>query len=191
MRLLPSNPEPWLLVGDVIPFVAEIVHAYLPPDSANAKFRRGKQVVILGARPSKELGPRWNVVRDDEPLSFLHKGSWAQVALPGRGFDEIEDEKDPNLPFLVNDEFSDTELTELVDAIRSRESGMDRGKAGARGGPLLPILVIARGSGGSVVIYLRLGSVEYGRVELRRNQQHWEVSKWECCWFDGVPPPIA
>ncbi len=183
LQLLPSNPEPWLLVGEVAPFVSEIVHAYLPPDSENAKVRRGKQVVLqraLGA--PNEPGRRWNIVRE-EPFSFLHKGSWAQVALPGRGFEEIADEKDPNLPFLTNAEFSDTELTEVVAAVRSKESD--------RGGSSRPILMVARGARGSVVIYLRQSSAEYGRVELRRNQERWEVSKWECGWFDGVPSPIA
>ena len=91
--LLPAGAKPWLLIG--VRWWVEHVEAYLEPTTATPELRRG--TVVSG-----------QLTR-----------SYAQVAIPGRSFDQIDGEQDINRPFQVIGRFTDDELVSLVRLLRS------------------------------------------------------------------------
>jgi len=46
--------------------------------------------------------------------------TWAQVALPGRSFDDVKSESDENLPFTIRGEITDADLVSSVRFLRTR-----------------------------------------------------------------------
>ena len=111
----PAGGPPWLLVGVSTQIGGQLsVTAAGPPAQARAEIRRGTLVRLSGS-DSDSGGPRsWSV---------YDSHFYAQVAIPGRAFDEIRGEDDPNLPFWVVDNFSDDELIEVVRFVRSTPPG--------------------------------------------------------------------
>jgi hypothetical protein len=73
--LLPSGAKPWLLIG--VRTWGEHVEAYLAPTTTTPALRRGTVV------------------------SWQRTGSYAQVTIPGRSFDQIDGDQDINRPFQV------------------------------------------------------------------------------------------
>jgi hypothetical protein len=112
-QVLPSGAKPWLLNGDpgqtrdII-----VILAYLPPTTATSILRRG--VVISVKRQIAPL-PEWTVQRS-EP--------YAQVAIAGRNFDQIQGDQDINRPFRVIGRFDDSELVQAVQSLRSDPAPM-------------------------------------------------------------------
>ena len=94
--LLPSGAKPWLLIG--VRAWGEVVEAYLEPTSTTPALRRGTVVSV------------WIRQRTE---------SYAQVAIPGRSFDDIQGDQDINRPFRVVGRFDDEELVSLVRLLRS------------------------------------------------------------------------
>src|SRR5689334_9264607 len=79
---LPSGSRPWLLNGDHTQFLnAEYVEAFLPPTVETQVLRRGMIVSVERRTPTSP----WVIQRSE---------SYAQVAIPGRSFDEIRDDHD-------------------------------------------------------------------------------------------------
>jgi len=108
---LPSGARPWLLIG--VRAWGEHVEAYLAPTTATPVLRRG--TVVSGQRT----------------------GSYAQVAIPGRSFDDIQGDQDINRPFQVIGHFDDAELVSLVRLLRSNPP--TRGMASIESSPILSI----------------------------------------------------
>jgi hypothetical protein len=109
--LLPSGARPWLLIG--VRWWEKRVEAYLAPTTTTPALRRG--TVVSG-----------QLTR-----------SYAQVAIPGRSFDQIDDEQDINRPFQVIGRFSDEELVSLVQLLRSNPP--TRGMHSIESWPILAI----------------------------------------------------
>src|SRR5579864_5324261 len=150
---LPSGAKPWLVNGDhgQIPMV-DYIEAYLSPTTTTASLRRGTMINVSRRRtPVSE----WSAARTE---------SYAQVAIPGRNFDQIDGDQDINRPFRVIGRFDDDELVRLVQLIRSHPP--------TRGTPIFPyrssaieawpILSIQRRNDDSVDVSLR-GAVMQGK----------------------------
>src|SRR5690349_23520475 len=129
---------PWLLNGDrpQNTFV-DYIEAYLPPTSTSSPFRRG---TVIGVRRQRMPVGEWSVERTD---------LYAQVAIPGRSFDDIQGDQDTNRPFRIIGRLDDDDLVRLVQFLRSDPP--------VRGGDHIqpwPILSIQRKADDSVEIML-------------------------------------
>jgi hypothetical protein len=159
-RSLPPDAKPWLLNGD--PSQApgeEFIEAYLSPTTATSTLRRGPFIVVV-----RRIAPlpltEWTV-----RLS----GTYAQVAIPGREFDQIQGDQDINRPFKIIGNFDDTELTDLVTFLRSSPP-----TTGVNAIQPWPILSIRRADG-AVEVMLR-GAVMKGQmVTVRRTERGWTI----------------
>jgi hypothetical protein len=158
---LPSGPKPWFLNGDPAQDPrAQFIEAYFAPTTSTPALRRGSMVWV-----TRRIDPlsAWTVERTQ---------SYAQVAIPGRSFDQIQDEQDVNRPFRVIGSFDDSELVSLVKFLRSNPP--------TRGGPAeaikpWPILDITRRADNSVEVRLR-GAVMQGQaITLREAGQDWVI----------------
>jgi hypothetical protein len=155
-QVLPDGAKPWLLFGGDCVFCEVSIFAYLPPTTETSELRRGRILILPppaglikgGIPPSAWLRPR------PAPSSWTLTGSslYAQVAIPGRGFEPLETDRDLHRPFTVMGDFDDAELLSVVGFARSnsRWSGvMELVKLGAGGS-----VRVARcgwlGAGGSV-----------------------------------------
>src|SRR5579862_6506870 len=105
---LPPGAEPWLLDGEPV-LVANVqsIDAYLPPDTVTTSLRRGS---ILSAMRRTVPPTAW---------AAGESASYAQVAIAGRDFDQIQGDDDINRPFRVLGRFDDRDLIELVQFLRS------------------------------------------------------------------------
>jgi hypothetical protein len=104
-----------------------IATAYLPPSTATPELRRGPGVYLETERTT-QIAPNPNTWRvstrasvglgspNDAPAIL----SWAQVALPGRLFDDIRSESDENLPLTIRGQIIDADLVSSVRFVRSR-----------------------------------------------------------------------
>jgi hypothetical protein len=161
--LLPSGPKPWLLNGDPGDQPkTQYIEAFLSPTTTTSRLRRGP--VIRVRRQIWENPPTaWTV---------HWTGLYAQVAMPGRTFDQIEDDQDMNRPFRVIGRFNDNELVRLVEFLRSNPT--------MRGGQRnvirpWPILVVVRQADNSVEVMLR-GAVMQGQaITLRQAGEDWII----------------
>ena len=95
-----------------------IATAYLAPSSATAELRRGSLVALTTA-PTTQNSPDPDTWSIDDPSRIL---TWAQVALPGRLFDDVTSELDENLPLTITGKITDADLVSSVRFIRSRPS---------------------------------------------------------------------
>jgi hypothetical protein len=154
--VLPAKP--WLLNGSRIQFgIAEWVQAFLPPTGETQVLRRG--AIVYAERRTNPLGA-WVVKRTE---------SYAQVAIPGRRFDEIRDDHDINRPFRVIGQFEDEGIIRLVEFLRSNPP--------TRGRPveLWPIGSVQRRLDDSVEVGL-METASHGQViRLRRSGQDWVI----------------
>jgi hypothetical protein len=100
---LPSGAKPWLLDGEPV-LVANVqsIDAYLPPITVTTSLRRGP---ILSVMRRTALPTEW---------AARGSGSYAQVAIAGRNFDQIQGDDDINRPFRVIGRFEDRDLIQLV-----------------------------------------------------------------------------
>jgi hypothetical protein len=159
---LPSGGKPWLLNGDP-PMVAgvEFIQAYMSPTTATSILRRG--TVITVTRRTRPLSA-WTVYTSE---------SYAQVAIPGKGFDQIDGDQDINRPFRVFGILDNTELVHLVDFLRSNPPTPRVGPGAAV--QLWPILSIIRGVDDAVEVVLR-GAANRGQtIRLRQTGQDWVI----------------
>jgi len=161
-------PETWYL------------DAFFLPESDRAQVRRGRVLKVS------------TVLRDEKPTEWRVEGSarYAQVGVAGRPFPRAFKPEDVDRPFLVEGEFTDSELASIVSFIRSspsREIKSDRnGSFSIRGGATdvegtWPIGTVRRTTeGDSMVILSR--SEGYGQtVILRFVRGRWtivEVGFW-------------
>ena len=95
-----------------------IATAYLAPSTATTELRRGSRV-DLTTELTTQNAPDANTWRVSDPSRVL---TWAQVALPGRLFDDVTSELDENLPLTITGKITDADLVSSVRFIRSRPS---------------------------------------------------------------------
>jgi len=162
-RILPSDAKPWLLDGDPGQIASsQNISAYLPPATTTAVLRRGS--VITVTRRAFSSPTDWTV---------LLAGTYAQVAITGRKFDEIRGDDDINRPFLVSGNFDDNELIQIVTIIRSNPNP---------GGTVLtaieplPIRSVAWQGSNSVIVTTRRAVMQGQSIILQRMGQNWTVA---------------
>lgn len=109
-----SGRKPWVLVGYQA-FVPEPgtwhVEAYLAPEISTPVLRRGRIQVAVSQGSASEPGRK--------PWHLERSASWAQVATPGRDFEEILGDRDVNRPFVVGGELTDEEIVTAITFIRT------------------------------------------------------------------------
>jgi hypothetical protein len=110
-RTLSAGERPWLFIGEVD---QRFVVAFLPPKTTTGELRRGT-TLLLNRRSGWKVAD-WSTRNDARGSG----ANYAQVAVAGRTFDEIQGDDDMNRPFFVTGQFSDAELVSLVKFIRSR-----------------------------------------------------------------------
>jgi hypothetical protein len=133
--VLPGGVKPWLIAGDFGEFRGNSFQLFLSPEIATPHIRRGKAVQVYKSRPDPKGAFFWETWA---PNADRLSDSFAQVAIAGRGFYEIENVRDRNRPFFVIGEFSDDELISLVQFAR-----MDTSLRAEVS--VLPILSVMRG----------------------------------------------
>jgi hypothetical protein len=147
----------WLLNGSRIQFgIGEWMQAFLPPTGQTEALRRGMVISVERWTPLTA----WTVQRTE---------SYAQVAIPGRKFDEIRDDHDINRPFRVIGQFEDMEIVRLVEFLRPNPT--------TRGRPVevWPIGYIQRKPDGSVEVELMETASQGQVIRLRRSGQDWGI----------------
>jgi hypothetical protein len=167
--VLPSGRKLWFLNGDPAQMPkSQLIQAFLFPITATPLSRRGLVFWIKrGIDPITE----WTAEAAE---------SYAQVAIPGRDFDQIEGDQDINRPFRVVGNFSDSELVRLVDVLRSNPPTRGRG-ANAIAIQPWPILSVERRANDSVKVMLREAVGRGQGITLRQAGQDWiivEVGMW-------------
>ena len=160
--VIPSGSTPWLLSGEYTSIgLAQYIEAFMPPTVETQVLRRGT-IISADRRPSTSpwvLGATW---------------SYAQVAIAGRRFDDIRDDRDMNRPFRVVGNFTDDDLVHIVQLVRSDPPTRD---------PIRPwpILWVKRWPDDSVHVDL-LEEVTHGQaIILRKSGQDWlivTVTSW-------------
>jgi hypothetical protein len=124
----PDGARPWLILGPdtMNENFVQSVQAYFAPETATPDLRRGQLVwverrlltfSIISTAPIP-LSPT------GQPIWVLKsRGTYAQVAVPGRDFAKIDGDGDINRPFSVSGPIDDDELIRLVRFVRSKPAG--------------------------------------------------------------------
>jgi hypothetical protein len=116
-RALPTGEKPWLLIGEPGRARGLNVAAFLQPKTATSEIRRGSAIMVR-KEPNASTWKALDRIDYDEQIG--QSTSYAQVALTGRSFDEMQGDQDLNRPFFVTGEFKDSELISLAKYVRSR-----------------------------------------------------------------------
>jgi hypothetical protein len=159
--VLPPGEKPWLLNGDRAQYGnGQFIQAFLPPTVSTLVLRRGTVISVERRNPRHRLerpepGDEWVVERTE---------SYAQVAITGRDFDQIQGDQDINLPFRVIGRFDDSELVRCVQSLRSDPTPMS-----------WPILSMDRKTGDSVEVMLRRTAFDGQIIMLRQAGRDWIV----------------
>ena len=164
--LLPAGSTPWLLNGDAgLGSNIYYIEAYLAPTSESGAVRSGTIV-----RAMREINPpsKWKVQRPNQ--------TYAQVAVRGRSFDQIQGDQDINRPFVVSGRFDDAELITIVEFLRSNPA-LDASNSVQS----FPILTLARQSSSIVKVRTRGGPTKGQSITMRLDGQKWilvSVASW-------------
>src|SRR5262245_17802316 len=135
----------------------QYAQAFLPATVSTPALRRGTVITVERRKPLDA----WVAQRAE---------SYAQVAIPGRNFDQIQGDQDLNRPFRVFGRFDDTELVQLVEFLRSNPPTPGVGPNAIQSWPILSIF---RRGDDSVEVFLR-GAANQGQViMLRQAGQNW------------------
>ena len=117
----PYGGTPWLLTdfrssgGGINGERRWFARAYLAPSTATSELRRGPVVDLMTAPTQNAPDPRtWKANDASRVLT------WAQVALPGRSFDDVNSESDDNLPLSIDGQITDEDLVSSVRFLRTR-----------------------------------------------------------------------
>lgn len=110
-RALPKGKRPWLLMGDPGQIQSLSFNVFLPATTRTSELRRGPAVIA-----GQSTATKWRIDGKDPCCS-----AWAQVAIEGRNFDDVQDLNDLNRPFRVIGRFSDAELLSLVRVLRNSD----------------------------------------------------------------------
>jgi hypothetical protein len=132
--------RPWLVDGVFLgpESKSQSITAYFEPTTVTPMVRRGAYLKFTRDLNSSP-GP-WSGVGSAQP--------YFQVAVPGRPFQQIENDEDLNRPFTVKGSFQNEELVELVTFLRSNPGVIPSRGQGTVG--KLPIASLERLKDGSV-----------------------------------------
>src|SRR5262245_47833048 len=140
----------------------QYAQAFLPATVSTPALRRGTVITVERRKPLDA----WVAQRAE---------SYAQVAIPGRNFDQIEGDQDINRPFRVIGRFDDTELVQLVELLRSNPPirGVGPGPHAIQSWPILSI--DRKFMGDTVEVLLRGGVMQGQYITLRQAGQDWVI----------------
>jgi len=159
--VLPADAKPWFLNGDPGQIGnSQYIEVYLAPTTTTPALRRGPVVSVM-----RRISP---------PTAWTARPAenYAQVAIPGRKFDEIQGDQDTNRPFRVLGSFDDNDIVQIVTALRSNSKPTGQGLNSIQP---WPILSINRESDGTARVRTR-GAVMQGQfITLRYGGQTWSV----------------
>ena len=160
--VLPPGEKPWLLNGDRAQYGnAQFIQAFLPATVSTLALRRGTVISVDRRNPRNNLLERPKL---GDPWVVKRTESYAQVAIAGRNFDQIQGDQDINRPFRVIGRFDDSELVRLIESLRSDPTPM-----------AWPILSVVRKTDDSAEVMLR-GTAMHGQVIMARQAgQDWIV----------------
>ena len=119
--------------------------------------------------------PRNNIFerpKSGDPWVVERTESYAQVAVAGRNFDQIQSDQDINRPFRVIGRFDDSELVRLVDSLRSNPTANGRDFTSIEA---WPIVSMVRKMDDSVEIMLRRDALSGQLIKARQAGQDWIV----------------
>jgi hypothetical protein len=162
-----GSASPWLLTGwQGMVSDREFTQIFCGADSIDRQLRRGQTSEVWRERSGPKV---WG------PWSRLAKHRYAQVAPPDR-FDQIYSEHDIDRPFRVVGDFSDAELMDLVNFIRSKPGWVDRNRKVSdylRGE--WPVVAVVRRADGTVDVRLHKKVLEWQQATLRRTADGWSI----------------
>jgi hypothetical protein len=149
--VLPAGKKPWLLSGELGAMLVPSITAYLPPATETREMRRGSLITLR--RP---VGASVNT----QPWTIMDaNGAYAQVAVSGRGFDQIEGDQDINRPFSVGGAFDDAELLSIVTFLRLNSSTSG------------PLRGVNRQADGQIVVGIRRSATGSTRMVLGKQRE--------------------
>jgi hypothetical protein len=165
--VLPGGVKPWLLAGGNCLACEASIGAYLPPTVETPVLRRGRVLVvrpptglIKGAmtNPRAAITSSWTLT--DKSVQY------AQVAIPGGGFETLVNGRELHAPFSVLGDFDNEELLSVIAFARSNSRW--RGV----------MEVLSRETDGSVRIQVLIsnGNLSLEAI-LRRDGQSWMMLK--------------
>jgi hypothetical protein len=158
--------KPWLVEGRRPigpPSPSQTITAYFAPTTVTATLRRGAYL-----RFSRDLPGPWKGIGSARP--------YVQVAIPGRPFDEIQNDQDLNHPFIVTGSFQNEELVELVTFIRSNPAVIPGEPWGGTKVGTLPITSIVSRADGSVSVEWLFDPPNQGQTAiLEKRGANWVV----------------
>ena len=138
---------------------AQFIQAFLPATVSTPVLRRGE---VIGVERRNPLDA-WVVQRAE---------SYAQVAIAGRNFDQIQGDQDINRPFRVIGHFDDSELVRLVESLRSEATLSERDLGSIQ---TWPILSVTRKTDDTVEVMLRGADMQGQLIMQRQAGENWTV----------------
>jgi hypothetical protein len=158
--VLPTGSKPWLLNGDRAQSGnAQFIEAFMLPTVSTLALRRGNVITVQRQNPRDA----WVVQRTE---------SYAQVAVAGRNYEQIQGDQDINQPFRIVGRFDDSELVVLVEALRSDTTVSERDFGSIQKWAILSLI---RKTDDSAEVMLR-GPAMQGHVVMQRQaRQDWIV----------------
>lgn len=152
--LLPGNTKPWLY-GDIAQTAqtsAPVLGAFLPPTTQTPELRRGN-LITLRWPDNSPSSSGWTIIDAN--------GSYAQVAVAGLNFDQIQGNQTTNRPFRVQGTIDDADLLEIINAARGKSFGT-------------LVLNVERNASNQIIVSLGLGN-----LYLEKKGQEWIVVQRE------------
>jgi hypothetical protein len=174
IRTLPTGSKPWLLIGErgQSP-VGQFVDAYLPAETSTREVRRGSMVPLRRNVRNAAAPEPW-IVMDTNNLQQGRTGSYAQVLMGGRSFDQIQSDDDINRPFLIRGNPTDADLIAVVSVLRGSRANSYPGGGYVSG---LPILTMDWQTNSLVVVDLRDGGIlKQQRATLKKEGDTWRIT---------------
>ena len=175
--------KPWLLNGPRGQ-IADLrsVEVYLAPDKSTPELRRGAVIDLVtgsvGALAASGIRPAGGATANS--WTAMRTEAYCQVAIPGRGYNQVEADGDINRPFRIVGQFDDAELVGLVRFVRSSPPGpvgASRSTRRAVHGDW-PVTAVVRQQD-SIQVRIRSDDFSSELVTLRRQESGWLVTKIE------------
>jgi hypothetical protein len=172
-RVIPNGERPWILYGEIAPTgTGEVlIEVYLPPRTTTSTLRRGSMIWVR-----RTAARTWIIDHGPE--------DYAQVAIEGRDFDNIQSAYDLNRPFRIIGRFEDSDLVSIAKSLRATQNSSELRARTLGISPGWPIADVARRpKDDSVNVNLGTKRCSGKTANLRKEGQAWIVvstATWVC-----------
>jgi hypothetical protein len=162
VRALPAGEKPWLLIGDRGQGSSKIqfIEAYMPPEVTTPEMRRGRMIRLFRRVSDSPTTESWTINNNFQQGQGMSR-TYAQVVVAGRGFEQIQSDRDINRQFFVTGRFDDAELFSLVTFLRPNSGD--------------PIQYVVRQSDDAVAVGIRETSTTSRVLTIRKQWQGWII----------------